>query len=273
MKMAKASEADFKACFELERILRDVERGYYPHPIDEEATTQPEPLWFDPDDKDHLRAFHDKVMEIVCAREVNITRVIYGFKVAVDNDVFDPAADTLEWHPDLLRAVEARKAKAEPAEERKPSHDLSAIGQRLRTQDNRCTQSPMFIVQERQSFGVEPSEGDEDVWLDEDWSEVDAETAARLNELGNEFEWDLTEEQQAELKRHTKRGIKHFWEFRMAAFTEEGCKEYLRLNGHNLNKPRIYVESFHRCPEMLAIREFLMAQTETKEKSQEGGGQ
>lgn len=121
MKMAKASEADFEACFELERILRDVEKGYYPHPIDEEADTQPEPLRFEPDDKDHLRAFHDKVMEIVGARNVNIMRVIYGFKVAMDNDVFDPAADTLEWHPDLLAAVEARKSKAEPADERRES--------------------------------------------------------------------------------------------------------------------------------------------------------
>ena len=45
----------------------------------------------------------------------------------------------------------------------------------------------------------------------------------------------------------------------MVDFTEDGCKEYLKQNGHNLNKPRIYVESFHRCPEMIAIREFLIA--------------
>lgn len=117
MKMAKASEADFQACFELERILREVEKGYYPHPIDEDSPEQPEPLWFDPDDKDHLRAFHEKVMEIVGAREVNITRVIYGFKVAMDNDVFDPAADTLEWHPDLLLAVETREKQAKAPKE------------------------------------------------------------------------------------------------------------------------------------------------------------
>ena len=50
----------------------------------------------------------------------------------------------------------------------------------------------------------------------------------------------------------------------MVGFTEEGCKEYLRLNGHNERSRahngeiRIYAESFRRCPEMIAIREALM---------------
>lgn len=139
------------------------------------------------------------------------------------------------------------------------SHDLLAIGERLRTQDNRCTANPMFIVQQQRSFGVEPGEGEMDVWLDEDWEEVDEETAAKLDELDHAFEWDMTEEQKAILARHTKRGIKHHWEFVMAAFSEEGCKEYLRLDGQNLTKPRIYAMSFNRCPEMLAIRETLLS--------------
>jgi hypothetical protein len=47
--------------------------------------------------------------------------------------------------------------------------------------------------------------------------------------------------------------------------TEAGCQEYLRLNGHNDRRRahngevQIYVESFNRCPEMIAIREALMA--------------
>jgi hypothetical protein len=136
---------------------------------------------------------------------------------------------------------------------------LLAIGERIRTQDNRCTANPMFIVQQQRSFGVEPGEGDMDVWLDCDWEEVDEETSAKLDELDDAFEWDLTDEQKALLGSHTKRGIKHHWEFVMAAFTEEGCKEYLRLDGHNLHKPRIYAMSFNRCPEMLAIRETLLS--------------
>jgi len=51
----------------------------------------------------------------------------------------------------------------------------------------------------------------------------------------------------------------------MVAFTEKGCEEHLELNGHNYRykahrgATRIYVESFHRCPEMIAIREALMS--------------
>lgn len=116
--MAKASEADFEACFELDRILAEMEKGYYPHypPADgEEWEANPDPVWFDDSNEDHLRFFHKRIMEIVERREVNITRVIFGFKVAIDNDVFDPDADTLEWHPSLAAAVEARKAgKEEP---------------------------------------------------------------------------------------------------------------------------------------------------------------
>jgi len=136
---------------------------------------------------------------------------------------------------------------------------LLAIGERLRTQDNRYTSNPMFIVQEQRSFGCEPGAGDIDVWLDSDWEEVDAETASKLDELDDAYEWELEEDQASMLKSHTKRGIKHYWEFCMAAFTEEGCKRYLELNGHNLHKPRIYAKSWNRCPEMLATREFLLA--------------
>jgi hypothetical protein len=144
---------------------------------------------------------------------------------------------------------------------------LLAIGERLRTQDNRCTANPMFIVQQQRSFGCEPGEGDMDVWLDCDWEEVDEETSSKLDELDDAFEWDLSEDQKTMLESYTKRGIKHYWEFVMAAFTEEGCKEYLRLDGHNLTKPRIYAMSFNRCPEMLAIRETLLSLANAKSPS------
>ena len=60
------------------------------------------------------------------------------------------------------------------------------------------------------------------------------------------------------------------WETVMVAFTEDGCKEYLELNGHNdkrrafRGEVRIYAESFRRCPEMISIREALIDQAKTK---------
>jgi len=57
-----------------------------------------------------------------------------------------------------------------------------------------------------------------------------------------------------------KTGKFEYWETVMVAFTEEGCKEYLKFNGHNhRGETRIYTESFRRCPEMIAIREYLLS--------------
>lgn len=46
-------------------------------------------------------------------------------------------------------------------------------------------------------------------------------------------------------------------EFVTVCFTYQGCKDYLAVNGHNLNQPFIYVHSLFRNSEMLSIREFL----------------
>lgn len=137
---------------------------------------------------------------------------------------------------------------------------LLAIGARLHAQDNRCTASPLFIVQQQRSYRCEPDEADHIVWFDEDWNEADDETAAGLTALREEWLFSSAIKPEA-LREYQRAGIKFYWEFCMAAFTEAGCQQYLELNGHNLKNPRIYAESFNRCPEMLAIRDFLMTNT------------
>lgn len=112
---------------------------------------------------------------------------------------------------------------------------LTEISERLRTQDNRITENPMFCVQTKRRDVVPEGFSSESVWV-VDGEEVEEGTA-------DAEEYNICER----------------WETVMVAFTEEGCKEYLRQNGHNLSEPRIYVESFNRCPEMIAVRGFLMA--------------
>ncbi len=56
-----------------------------------------------------------------------------------------------------------------------------------------------------------------------------------------------------------RRSKRSHYETVMVCFTEGGAQEYLRQDGHNLREPRIYVESFNRCPEMIAIRDVLIA--------------
>jgi hypothetical protein len=63
-------------------------------------------------------------------------------------------------------------------------------------------------------------------------------------------------------------GFKKDWETVQTFLTEEGAKNYLEANGHNLRKfgePRIYVESFHRNKEMIDIREWLLSLTKKEE--------
>lgn len=112
---------------------------------------------------------------------------------------------------------------------------LLEIAARLRTQDNRITQNPMFCVQTHRRDVVPGGFEDETVWV------LDGEEVDEGTEDAEEY------------------GIRWRWETVMVAFTEEGCKEYLRQNGHNLSEPRIYVESFNRCPEMIAIRDWLLS--------------
>lgn len=116
---------------------------------------------------------------------------------------------------------------------------LAAIGDRLRTQDNRCTENPMFCVQERyRSYGYSTDYAEDTVWIDMDsgdYQETEP-NAPGAEEIGYQDKWRTV----------------------MVSLTEEGCKEYLRLNGHNHGETRIYVESWNRCPEMIAVRDALM---------------
>lgn len=45
--------------------------------------------------------------------------------------------------------------------------------------------------------------------------------------------------------------------FVTCCFTAKGCEDYIAANGHNLKKPRIYVESGYRNREWEIMREFL----------------
>lgn len=131
---------------------------------------------------------------------------------------------------------------------------LSLIGERLRTQDNRITQNPMFCVQIlRRDIGYDWRYACNYCWRDS----ANDETVYEEPSDSDDDRWE-------------KFGYVDRWETVMVAFTEEGCNEYLRLDGHNCRRAahngevRIYVESFNRCPEMIAIREALMKLEEPK---------
>lgn len=125
--------------------------------------------------------------------------------------------------------------------------ELLAIGEQLRTQDNRCTANPMFVIQGlERKYGMDPQWSDNYVWIDTYDGAMEVPEPAD----GEETEY---------IK---KSGYVDIWVDLMVCFTEKGCEEHMALNGHNYRyyrETRIYVKCFYRNPEMTAIREWLMA--------------
>lgn len=142
-------------------------------------------------------------------------------------------------------------SNAVDAPRQNPLSALVVTGERLRTQDNRCTSNPMFCVQiKRRDVGYDSAYSDRRCWHDSANEQTIFDDDPDFKEPEGD-EWD-------------EFGYRDRWETVMVAFTEGGCEEYLRLNGHNdrrrahNSEVRIYVQSFNRCPEMIGIRSALM---------------
>lgn len=130
--------------------------------------------------------------------------------------------------------------------------ELLEIGKRLLTQDNRITADPMFCVQiKRRDVGYDPNYSHKMCWHNSEEETTIYDDDEDFKEAPEGDGWD-------------EFGYVDRWETVMVAFTEVGCEDYLRSNGHNdrsrahNGEVRIYVESFYRCYEMKLIRETLM---------------
>jgi hypothetical protein len=127
--------------------------------------------------------------------------------------------------------------------------ELRAIGERLRTQDNRCTKDPLFQVRGlRRIYGMDPDHGDDKFeWISvvDDFIVVDPPEDEDNPPEGVEKLYYITVE-----------------EVLMSGLTEAACKEHLRCNGHryrSFEKLFIYTDTLFRNPEMIAIRNALIA--------------
>lgn len=124
------------------------------------------------------------------------------------------------------------------------------IGEELRTQDNACTNLPIFAVQQRvRTYGFDPDYSDRIAWVhvagDHDLAAPDehARLEAEYRDTGEEPDgW-------------TRTAFQDRWEFVTACLTRKGCEEYLRKSGHNLTAPRIYAYSAYRNAEWEWLRE------------------
>lgn len=135
-----------------------------------------------------------------------------------------------------------------------PVGELAAVGALIRTQDNRCTDQPMFAVMaKREIVTLDTHDHDRIVWVETksgDYREADEHQVRRLEALR---------------KRHRDRegweryAMKEIDVFVTACFTEQGCRDFLARDGHNHRKPFIYAFGSYRNAEYQAVRAWLEA--------------
>ena len=146
---------------------------------------------------------------------------------------------------------------------------IQQISQDVATQDNAITELPIFIVrQKRRTYGIDSSYTDDFVWMSSgiESHEADTEAAAKLDELSKTSNYDdeIILGEDGEETTWKKVGYRDHWEFVTACFTRRGCEDYLRINGHNLTNPEIYVASGYRNDEWKAMREHLLGMVKPK---------
>lgn len=158
-----------------------------------------------------------------------------------------------EWERKALSNFEECAAMAERIEElqtKSAPDSFSIIGENIRTQDNRITSDPMFCVYQKREIVVDADyDYDRIVWVDEDGNEANKLQSRRLELLHENF--------REPPEKWRRVAVKDIDEFVTCCFTEQGCKDYLAANGHNLRLPFIYVKSGFRNAEYIGIRNWL----------------
>lgn len=146
-----------------------------------------------------------------------------------------------------IAALRQRIAELESRTVKLPA-ELYTIGELIRTQDNRITDQPMFVVfQKREIIGSDEHSPSRIcwVWNGEEVSELRAKRLEALYQDGRDT------------RGYDRYAMQEVDEFVTACFTEHGCKDYLRQNGHNLRLPYIYACGSFRNNEYHLVRNWL----------------
>ncbi|EHW84266.1 ead/Ea22-like family protein [Escherichia coli] len=148
-----------------------------------------------------------------------------------------------EYYEGVIAGIAELKTKSAP-------DSFGIIGENIRTQDNRITSEPMFCVYQKREIVVDSDyDYDRIVWVDEDGNEANKRQSRRLKLLHENF--------REPPEKWRRVAVKDIDEFVTCCFTEQGCKDYLAANGHNLRLPFIYVKSGFRNAEYIGIRNWL----------------
>jgi hypothetical protein len=147
---------------------------------------------------------------------------------------------------------------------------VSGIANRINTQDSRITADPLFCVFQKRAVVVnEDYDHDVIAWIDSEGIEASIPKTMQLNELREDFDSDFYADDEIEWcgVEWRRLALKEVDEFVTACFTEQGCKDFLKIQGHNLRKPFTYVTSLYRNTEMIQLREWLLSHANTENKA------
>ena len=154
---------------------------------------------------------------------------------------------------------EVKQLAAENAALKAERTQIAEIGELIRTQDNRITDQPFFAVMtKREMISSEDHDYDRICWVE--------------NQSGDYVEATETQHRRLEAIYQGRYEVREGWNrfamkeidvFVTGCFTEHGCKEYIRQNGHNLNKPFIYAFGSYRNHEYQKVRKFIMGIPQT----------
>lgn len=165
-------------------------------------------------------------------------------------DIYDMLRQDYELQGSLVDFVDWQAKRIAELEASRAPDSFNIIGENIRTQDNRITSEPMFCVfQKREIVVDEDYDCDRIVWVDEEGCEATERQRMRLELLH-----DNCRETPDKWRRIA---VKDIDDFVTCCFTEQGCKDYLACNGHNLRLPFIYVKSGFRNAEYIGIRNWL----------------
>lgn len=152
----------------------------------------------------------------------------------------DQLIEALEKAQQRINQMESRTVKLPP--------ELYTIGELIRTQDNRITDQPMFVVfQKREIIGSDEHSPSRICWV-WDGEEVSELRAKRLEALYQDGR---------DTRGYDRYAMQEVDEFVTACFTEHACKDFLRQNGHNLRQPYIYACGSFRNNEYQLVRNWL----------------
>ena len=140
--------------------------------------------------------------------------------------------------------------------------------QSILTQDNLCTDSPIYVVYQKRRVWTDPNHCDQNiVFVKTNYGDLEEMSEKEFDALEEEFnlfdQGEITEKPQYEEEDFDpldweKATFVEIDVFCTACFTRLGAEYYLAANGHNLCRPFIFVESLRRNQEGIDIRNELI---------------